>query len=238
MSHGGEAIRRAARALDCFSRERPRRTLSELARETLRGILTTLVKRGMLGVDAGDTYELGFTWLRFAVLRRRQVQVRDIAVPAMRALVDELRETVILSTRVSDQRVHIEYVESPQPVRRLAQVGNGGPLHVGAAGMALLASLPRAEQKDYVARALAGPDAVRVEEELAQAQVDGFSIAVGSVNPDTAAVAKGIRTISGEHFAMTISCPTERFTKELEASCIASLQAAVTRLETLLGEGA
>ncbi|MDB5643531.1 MAG: iclR helix-turn-helix domain protein [Hyphomicrobiales bacterium] len=240
-SYGGEAVLRAAKALDCFTREAPRRTLLDLTRETgvprdtLRGILNTLVARGMLRVDADETYQLGFAWLQLAFLRRQQMQARDVALPIMRGLVDKLGETVILSTRVGDQRVHIEYVESPQPVRRLAQIGNGGPLHVGAAGMALLASLPRTERDDYLARVAADASAVR--DALSHVQREGFAMAVGSVNPETAAVARGFHTKAGECFAVTVSCPTERFTKSLETSCIGAVKTAVQRLELILGAG-
>lgn len=235
---------RASRVLACVASAKAPWTLDELAaavevpKDTLLGILNTLIKHGMLRIDGGGLYQLGFAWLRLATLRRSRLGVREIALPLMRQMGDAVGETIILSTRVGDQRVHIEYVESPKPIRRLAQIGNGAPLHIGAAGLALLACQGPASQQDYVTRlrsSQSDAEIGRLEVALSLTSQQGFALAAGTVNPDTAAVAAAMRTPAGEAFAITISCPTERFTPTLKAQCVSLIQTAVAQLSSQFG---
>jgi DNA-binding IclR family transcriptional regulator len=165
----GEAIQRAGRALDCFSPLRPIWTVSDLAtatgtpKDTLRGILETLASHDMLRRRGLESYGLGFAWLRVGSLLHNQYDSRTVAVPLMRKIRDAINETVILSLRVGDQRVHVDYVESTHPMRRLMQVGSAGPLHVGSTGLALLAALPAGELAAYLDRAKAWPRSTRTD---------------------------------------------------------------------------
>lgn len=240
----GEAISRASKALSCFSPDRACWTLQELSaatgtpKETLRGILNTLVAHGMLRRDGDDAYWLGYAWLRLGALRRNQFDMRTVALPLMRNIRDAINETVILSVRVGDQRVHIDYIESTHQVRRLAQIGSSGPLHVGAAGVALLSTLPQGELVSYLGRMRASlaPSAYRkVERDLAAILKEGFAVAVGTVNAGTAAVAAAARLYAGESFSLAISCPAERFTQDMKRACSELVKDTVSQLSSKLG---
>jgi DNA-binding IclR family transcriptional regulator len=240
----GEAVLRAAKTLSCFTAERPRWTLNELSartgtpKATLQGILNTLVAHGMLRRDLGEGYRLGFAWLRLGALRRNQSDARTVALPLMQEIRDRINETVVLSMRVGDQRVHIDYVESTHPIRRLTQIGSSGPLHVGATGLALLSTLSQGESAAYLERAkpMLTPDAPdKIERELALIRAEGHAVAIGSVNPDLAAVAAAVRIYAGESIALTISCPLERFDPAMRRDCADLVQAAVIRLSSKLG---
>ncbi len=242
-----EAVTRAARVLALFDRARPRQSLAELAeasgvpRLTLRGILDTLAAHDLLTDEGDGFYRLGYAWLRFADVRRNQLDIRGSAVPIMRVIRDGVNETVILSLRIGDRRVHLDYVESTQPIRRITQPGHEGPLHVGAAGMVLMSGMSEDEIEAYRARVpnAAGEDGGGWPEILAGVQAakrDGHAIVVGKVNVHTAAVAAPVRSYNGEIIAtLTISCPTDRFTQALSDSCVALVTEGAAKLSRTLG---
>lgn len=244
VPYKAEAIVRAAHVLALLDRASPQRTLPELAertgvpKATLLGILNTLVSHDLLRFDAGDgCYRLGFAWLRMGDVRRNQLDIRELAVPLMRRMRDALDETIILSLRVGDRRVHIDYVESMQTIRRIGRLGSEAPLHVGAAGLTLLAGMSPADIEAYLERT---PDAATRRDEIlnavAEIRKDGYAVAVGTVNAETAAVAAPVKTSSGETVAaLTVSCPRERFTKELRRACVASVIDNARHLSQSLG---
>ncbi|MFN4283796.1 MAG: IclR family transcriptional regulator [Alphaproteobacteria bacterium] len=242
-----EAVTRAARVLALFDRARPRQSLAELAersgvpRLTLRGILDTLAAHDLLIEEGDGFYRLGYAWLRFADVRRNQLDIRGSAVPIMRAIRDGVNETVILSLRIGDRRVHLDYVESTQPIRRITQPGHEGPVHVGAAGMVLMSGFSDAELAAYRARSpdIADPEWAAVLAGVADAKRDGHSVVAGKVNVHTAAVAAPVRAYSGEIIAtLTISCPTDRFTPELSERCVRLVTDGAAKLSRALGYSA
>lgn len=244
VRYKGEAVARAARVLALFGPTRRERTLAELAettgvpKATLRGILDTLVAHGLLAVDeAAARYRLGYAWLRLGDVRRNQLNIRESALPVMRQIRDVIDETVILSLKVGDRRVHLDYVESTQSIRRITQIGNEGPLHVGAAGSVLLAGLSDAEIDAYMERAIETADARdAILGSVAAVKRDGYAVASGTVNTQTAAVAAPVKDHLGETIAaLTLSCPRERFSRELERRCIALITDAARRLSRTLG---
>ena len=240
----GEAILRASKALSCFSPEKPRCTLDDLTaatsvpKETLLGILNTLVQHGMLRRTEDHAYQLGFAWLKLGAVRRNQLDIRTIAIPLMRTIRDAVNETVILTVKVGDQRVHIDYVESTQQIRRLAQIGSSGPLYLGAAGLALISTLPEIERNAYLDRVrpnLSTVEVKSIERKLLGIRSDGFAVAVGTVNRDAAAVSAAVRLYAGDSVAITVSCPVERFTAAFKLRCSNLLKEAIGQLSFRLG---
>src|SRR5579885_2105717 len=100
-----DAISNSARLLRVFSRSAPRLPVDALARtlglssELTERTILTLKKHGLIRPSDGapGIYELGLSWLRLADVRRRQVGIRQAALPVMRRIRDALNETVILS---------------------------------------------------------------------------------------------------------------------------------------------
>jgi len=243
VRYKGEAIARAARVLALFGPTRRERTLAELAeasgvpKATLRGILDTLVGHGLLAVDGAARYRLGYAWLRLGDVRRNQLNIRESALPVMRQIRDAIDETVILSLKVGERRVHLDYVESTQSIRRITQIGHEAPLHVGAAGSVLLAGLSEAEIDAYMGRTITADDARDAGRRFVAAiKRDGYAVVSGAVNAQTAAVAAPVQDHSGRIIAaLTISCPRERFTRDLESRCIALVTGGARQLSRTLG---
>jgi len=254
-----EAVARAARVLATLGARRSRLTLAELSqttevpKATLLGILNTLVAHDLLARDPAESpaespaerrYGLGYAWLRYGDVRRHQINLRESALPLMRQVRDALNETVILSLRVGDRRVHLDYIESTQPIRRVTQLGLEGPLHVGAAGLVLLAGLDDGEIEAYLLREIGDPEAAATEKEdirraVATIRRDGYAVVSGTVNVHTSAVAAPVRNYAGEAVAaLTVSCPRDRFTKPLRQACIVHVCDGAARLSRRLGYGA
>jgi len=238
----GEAIARAARVLSLFGPDVPSRSLADLVaatkvpKATLLGILDTLVAHRMLVVDGNGHYRLGYAWLRLGDVRRNQFNIRESALPVLRQIRDAVDETVILSLKVGDRRVHLDYVESAQTIRRVTQIGNEAPLHVGAAGSVLLAGMSDAETEAYLTRMVPPEARDDIRRVVATIKHDGYAVVSGTVNAQTAAVAAPVRTHGGDTIAaLTISCPRERFTRELERRCIALVVDGAGKLSRMLG---
>jgi DNA-binding IclR family transcriptional regulator len=81
--------------------------------------------------------------------------VRQLSLPTLRALADALGTTVSLLVAEGDQQVAIAVIVPTQVAYQLAfHEGSRYPLDRGAAGIALLASMPaRPDERDLVARA-------------------------------------------------------------------------------------
>ena len=81
--------------------------------------------------------------------------VRQLTVPTLRALADDLGTTVSLLVAEGDQQVAVAVIVPTQVAYQLAfHEGSRYPLDRGAAGIALLASMPaRPEERELVVRA-------------------------------------------------------------------------------------
>ena len=244
-----EGISNAVALLRRFSRTSSRKTLTELASEAgmsnalTRRTLETLAQHDFIKCVAPDEYELGFGWLSLADIRRRQVGMRQIAYPVMRALRDRLNETIILSIRSGFKRISIDYVESSQSIRRTAQSGFEAPLHIGSAGKVLLAGLSANDLEIYFDRVplIAFDNSGYVEKNLLRTELEaihkcGYSIAYREITPDAAAISAPLYDHHGNTCAVvTVSLPADRFSDRLKAQCIRELLKGTLEISTHLG---
>jgi IclR family KDG regulon transcriptional repressor len=244
-----DGVSNAARLLQAFTRESPRRRIADLAREvgitealTVR-TLETLARRDFVRMCDDDECELGFGWLSLADIRRRQVGVRQIAYPVMRVLRDFLNETIILSIRSGFRRISIENVESGQPIRRTAQSGFEVPLHIGSAGKVLLAGLAPGEIDTYLRtvplRAFQG--GAEISRQALMSEIEnirnvGYCIALREITSDAAAISAPVYDHQGETVAaLSVSMPADRFSERLKKLCIRELLKAAGQLSKQLG---
>jgi DNA-binding IclR family transcriptional regulator len=105
--------------------------------------------------------------------------VRQLSVPTLRALADELGTTVSLLVAEGDQQVALAVIVPTQVAYQLAfHEGSRYPLNRGAAGIALLANMPpRPDERDLV---------VRTREQ-------GWVITHGEIEPNTYGLAVAVR---------------------------------------------
>ena len=233
-----EVLSRAIDVLSVFSHSRPSLSLVEivqavrLPKSSVFRLLSSLAARGLCEFDPETKkYGLGFELLRLADIRRRQTKVHDVAIPVMRDIRNEVNETVILSVRSGDSRVHIDFVEGLHPMRRMADLGVGSPLYAGAASKVLLAGMEDDEIQAYLVQTdlrafqkgtITDPNVLWREIRLIRKR--GFAESKGELFTGGGGLAAPIKDYSGKTIAVIdILTPEHRYTTEHREKCITLL---------------
>lgn len=240
-----EAVSRAMLLLEAFRRGPSLMSVAMLASRTglpeatVKATLFTLERRGLIQRAAEDpgSYRLGLAWLRLADVKRRQIDMREIALPVMRRMRDAINETVSLGIRIGASRVNIEYAESRHEVRRIVQPGFHVALHVGAGGRSLMSGMQDEEIEAYLAPiAMSQLHKSKLVASIAQVGRDGYAIIEGEVTSDTAAISAPVRNHVGEVVAaLTISMPQERCSPAMRARCIREVVAGAGEISLAMG---
>jgi len=211
--------------------------LSELARRlaipvsACHGLLRSLEQRGYL-------YELGprkgwyptLRWLQQA----RLVAAHDPLMERVAGLLDALcaatGETVVLGKRSGNAVAYLNVVESANPIRYSAQIGERKPLHSSAAGKALLGAMAPAERAALLATlklARVTPSTIvkreLLEKDLAAGAQRGWYATRGENVADVHAIAAPLR-LDGETYALVLAGPAHRMESGLKAHAAALLR--------------
>jgi DNA-binding IclR family transcriptional regulator len=245
-----EVLTRAINVLSVFGHARPQLTLSEivaavrLPKTTVFRLLSSLAERDLCEFDPqSGKYSLGFELVRLADIRRRQTNVHDVAIPVMRDIRNEVNETVILSVRSGDFRVHIDFVEGLHPMRRMADLGVRAPLYAGAASKVLLAGMEDDDIEAYFSRTELTPlqrttitDKTVLWREIRTIRKRGYAESKGEIFTGGGALAAPLKDFSGKTVAvMDILTPENRYTPQHRERCITLLLEGARRGSERLG---
>jgi DNA-binding IclR family transcriptional regulator len=149
-SSGSRTLARGLSLLQALGEEADGATVSALSdatdldRAVLYRLLETLEEEGFVTRDPESRrYRLGLAMLELGVRAAQGLEVRRLAGPALRALMDDTGETACLAVRDRDELVVVEVVEPPDRfVQVNYRVGFRHDLGLAAHGRALLAFLP------------------------------------------------------------------------------------------------
>jgi DNA-binding IclR family transcriptional regulator len=151
------AVERALNILEAASHRRDGLTNSEISRKlgipksSASYILRTLERRGYLRRDAeSGRYRLGLKILSLGGDAQANLDIADVALPFMRALVERIHMTVHLAVLDQGEAVYIEKVEAPGFFKVNTWVGRRMFLHSTSVGKCLLAWLPKHEVETLV----------------------------------------------------------------------------------------
>lgn len=245
-----EVLNKAFDILGVFRPEAPLLTLKQivaltgLPKTTNFRLLSTLVERQFCEYDpVTEQYSLGFAFLRFADIRREQTNVHADALPVMREMRNKVNETIVLSIRAGDYRIHIDFVESLHPMRRMVELGVQAPLYAGAASKVLLAGLEADELELYLARTeleafqkATITDKDDLKKELQRIQAQGYAESRGELFTGGGALAAPVRDYSGKTVAVIdILTPEHRYTAEHREQCIVHLLEGTAEISRRLG---
>lgn len=194
----------------------------DTGKSTVQRCLVTLEAAGWLRADTNSPTRWMITAKSLTLGRRvaNSGGLREFAFPVMEQLRDETRETIHLVVPDGRDAVIIERVESPQSTRTFFPLGGKGPLHATATGKAILASYSEEKLATYLsenlealtARTIGNAPALR--QELSRVRKRGFATAVDEREEGASAIAAAIVNRAGVIMgALSISCPTSRFTK-------------------------
>jgi IclR family transcriptional regulator, acetate operon repressor len=113
-----------------------------LASSTVQRLLSVLQRRGYVQNERGR-YSLGAGVVSLARSFLAGSSLTRAAMPVLEELALLSGETSSLYVRQEFDRVVVQRVASPHPLRYSIEIGQRLPLHVGAAGLILAAAMPR-----------------------------------------------------------------------------------------------
>lgn len=212
-SNGSRTLARGLAVLQALGASTDGATVAELSattgldRAVLYRLLETLGDEGFVVRDP-DTrrFHLGVALVELGARASRGLEVRRLALPGMRALMEQCREAVCLAVRDRGDVVVVDRVE-PQGlfVRVGYHVGYRHSLAVGAHGRALLAFL------DHHERAGLADRHPTLAAELESSRARGFAVSSDELERGAAGVAAPILDRSGRPIAsIGIVAPSPR----------------------------
>ena len=155
-----QSVWRALDILEVFPKHGPELGLTKIAdllnlnKATTYRLLATLEERGYVErVPEGRKYRLGVRAFELGFYFQNQLEVRKLALPSLRDMVDHTGEAAFLCIREGDEAVCIERVEAEYQVNIFSlRVGGRQPLHCGATPRALLSGMNDEQLAAYAAR--------------------------------------------------------------------------------------
>lgn len=151
------AVERALEILETTGQRREGLTNSEISRKlgipksSASYILRTLVHRGYLRRDAeSGRYRLGLKILSLGRDAQQGLDIADVALPHMRALVERTQMTAHLAVLDQGEAVYVEKVEAPGFFKVNTWVGRRMYVHSTSVGKALAAWLPKPEVEELL----------------------------------------------------------------------------------------
>jgi IclR family KDG regulon transcriptional repressor len=252
MTSPNQTILRAAALVDLLAKEGEELGAREIARRagltrsTAHRLLVSLELVGLVEqAPLTDKYRLGYKAGFWASRSSHQSGLHEKALPHMARLRDHTQETVGLSVRVRGGRTYLAQVESRHDIRWTMETGRLLPLHAGAPGKLLLASLPDAEVEAVLRRL--PPRRLTPATPIGRGQIlaavrkirrDGVAVGLGEIVDGSATIAAPVRDARGEVVAaLSVSGPSFRFTEARRAAAVPALRAAAADLSRELGHG-
>lgn len=218
-------------------------TLSQLSRavslprSTVHRLLAALQVEGLIAANADGLSVIGPEIHRIA--GGPTVDVADVIRPALRTLFEELDETVDLAVLEGDHLRFVDQIPAPHRLRAVSAVGATFPLHCTANGKAVLAAL----SDDQILRLL--PEELSrftpstttsrraLLAEIASTRATGLAIDREEHTDGICAMGFAAPVVNGNHFAITVPIPRQRFDGR-EAVIAAALGRARTEVATVL----
>lgn len=126
----------------------------EIERPTIHRILSSLLAEGFVVRDDNKRYLLGDQIYRLGVVAAGRANLRDICEGALTRIAAATGDTVFLATRQGDDVLVIDRRIGTTPAARAMplDVGMPRPLGIGATGLAILATLSRAEIDEFIGK--------------------------------------------------------------------------------------
>jgi DNA-binding IclR family transcriptional regulator len=164
--------------------------------------------------------------------------ISDLVKGVLSRLLDGSKETVTLHVSAGTDRICIEELPSPLPIRYTASVGSAAPLAIGSAGKILLAFMrpevaerliATAESARYADGRVVDRDELRRQVEATRKR--GWATTSGERVPGASSISVPIRGAHGSLAALSVLGPTERFPRRRFEILLGQLRAAAEEIE-------
>ncbi len=245
-----QAVARALNLLKAFTEGDGELSVTELSRRlelpksTVSRLLATLEREDFVARNPETgRYRLGVGILALVQHVTAYGNVRDLARPHLRWLVDQVRETATLAVLDGRDAINVDQVVAPgRLILRVGWVGRRMPAHAVSSGKAILAFLPE-EELDYCLEpplasmtAYTQTDPVTLRRELEAIRREGYAVALQELEEGLHAMAAPIFNHEGRPIASVgISGPASRLTREWMEAHVASLVRAAWEISRGLG---
>lgn len=224
-----ESLARGLAVLSAFSEDKPTLSLTDISQRlqinktTAFRLLSTLENLGYLQRDPQTKlYRPALEVLRLGFVVLSGLEVRQVATPFLRELVNDVEETVNLAVLDNQEVVYIDRVGSKHMLNVYRPIGSRLPAYCTSTGKSLLAFLPPEQLEAALAATVwerrtdttvTTPEALK--EQLALVRNRGFADSDGEMIPELRAVAAPIRQNDGQAIAtVNISVPSHRVPHE------------------------
>lgn len=247
---GTSSLRKAIRVLKCFSEDKRRLSMTEIAQllslppGTASRILNALVEENFLERDERTKlYQLGVYCLRMGKIAEVSDSLRALSLPFMEKLCDRFNETVNMYIRRGKVRVCYAQCETTSPLKRSVPLGSVFTLSAGAAARCLLAWAPMELVREVIEDIRPFTENTITEQEifmkgLEETRHNLYSVSYAEREPGVVAVAAPIFGSPGVPCAsISIAGPEIRFTKEIVAEMICALRETSLELSNILCGG-
>jgi len=199
-------------------------------------LLATLERGGLVEREPGGPYRLGLHIVALADRVLARLDVREVARPQLRALVEATGETATLSVPGGDEAVTVDFVPGESSVVSMARLGRPSIGHATATGKVMLAftgAEPRALTR-LTERTITDPE--RLAAELAAVRDQGWAEAEGEREPDLNALAAPVLARDGSLAALLgLQGPAARFTAARRTEVLPRLLEAAAAVSRALG---
>lgn len=220
-------------------------TLSEslgLPKATIHRLLTTAEEEGFLQRDLdGRSYGPGRRLRRLAGNTLSSERMRTERLAVMKALAEEVGETVNLAAPGRHGMIYLDRVETHWPLRIQLPIGTQVPFHCTASGKMYLSSLRNDKLDRLLAvltldkrtrQTLVAPGTLRAE--LTQVRTAGYATDDEEFMEGMTAVAVGINDSEGRLLTtLSMHAPTQRSSVASLIDRLPKLQAAAAKLSAL-----
>lgn len=246
----GTTVDRVVAVLEALAHTRDGVGIRPLARETgidrsaVSRLLRQLSDLGLTQPDAAK-YVIGPRLYALAGAIASRDALRSAAQPLVEAVAARFNETAYLAVLEDGHVVYRNRIESRQPIRYVAELGEPAALHAGAAGRAILAGMEDAEFAEWLRTADLAPVTPSTPHEadalcrLREAdRRRGYAVSRGERVPGGGAVAAWFHGSDGRVVgSLVATSPVERLPRQREREMGEALAAAARTLAWRLGNG-
>ncbi len=200
-------------------------------------LLATLESGGLVERDpGGGPYRLGLHLVALADRVLSRLDVRELARPQLRALVEETGETATLSVPGGEDAVTVDFVPGESSVVSMARLGRPSIGHATATGKVMLAfaGAAPATLDAYTERTITDPAVLAAE--LARVRDQGWAEAEGEREPDLNALAAPVFGRGGALAAILgLQGPAARLDADRRRAVLPELLRAASAVSRALG---
>ena len=187
-----------------------------IPRSTVYRFLTLLREFDLVEESVGGKCQLGPAAVTLGYAARATANLDQMWRPAMQAIADESRESVLVLRRMSTHAVCIDRIESQHPVRLSFEIGRVMPLHTGAGAKLLLSETDDHFIDEYEKGQVPAAHRKALRQDIDQIRQRGWSESHSEVDPGIWAVAFPLLNSKDRHYCITVALPEYRATDELK----------------------